>query len=271
MGELTITFSGICGHYTGVVPGVPHRVVMPDASGVHFGMVSTPGGNAGLPMAYCLLPHQVIWMTGPVDNPDQRPNFLAPSRLRVVNAVDSKMDYMSSYCETVPRISDYVPRFNYSRDVVLGGRAAAYFDIFGGTVTALTSCKGVVTVLITMETEGAPVLGVTPFALDGSSVKEQSITLESNELTIANSDIETQNEDKTFDFLLHYLAAEEGLPLVLRQATPGMGDVPKGQSWHDMADALRGLACVVEHHGPGGSESTPPRVMNASCSDSRYP
>lgn len=288
MAELKITFKGICGHYTGVVPGVPHRIVMPDASGVHFGTVRCPGENAGMPLAYCLLPHRVMWWTGPDENPYQWDDALAPSRLRIVNAVtDRKLEYESCY-ETVPRISDYVPRFKYSRDVVLGGHAALYFDVFGGRVRAHTDKNGMVTVEITMETDGPAVLGVTPFALNGHPDEdgvyknigepEQQIPLESTELTVANSDIDTRDEDKTLDFLLHYLAAESGIPALLEKATPGLGDHAKSQTSVDMATALRGLACVIERHGPGGAGSTGeagggarPRVMNASCSDSRYP
>ena len=288
MAELKITFKGICGHYTGVVPGVPHRVVMPDASGVHFGTVICPTENGGMEMTYCLLPHQVMWWTGHDEAPDKGDYVLVPSRLRIVNAVaDRKLTYESSYV-SVSRISDFVPRFNYSRDVVLGGHAAAYFDVFGGTVRAHTDKNRMITVEITMETDGPPVLGVTPFALNGHpdecgvykniGVPELEIPLENTRLSVANSDIDARDEDKTFDFLLHYLAAEDGIPALLQKATPGLGHHAKSQSSRDMAAALRGLAEVVEKHGPGGAGSTGevkadvlPRVMNASCSDTRYP
>lgn len=267
MAELKITFKGICGHYTGVVPGVPHRVVMPDASSVRFGMVRCPDGNLGLPMAYCLLPHQVMWST-----PDTQTTLLAPARMRVVNATaDRIMDYRSSYAETVPPISDYVPRFNYSREVVLAGRAAAYFDVFGGKVTASPTSTGAVTVQIEIETDGDPVFGLMPFGLNGFNAKEEKHTFPSGtKLTVANSDIDQCDEDKPFDFLLHYLAAEEGIPALLQKATPGLGDFPKSQDWQEMATALRGLACVIEKHGPR-CEGTGFGVMNASCSDTRYP
>src|SRR4051794_17779785 len=47
MGSVVITFRGTCTHFRGVVPGVPHRVVLPNGNATRFGSVTFAGPVTG--------------------------------------------------------------------------------------------------------------------------------------------------------------------------------------------------------------------------------
>ncbi|MCU1231994.1 MAG: hypothetical protein JWO97_4878 [Acidobacteria bacterium] len=265
---LTINFLGICGHYRDVVPGLPHRVVLPNASQIHIGLL-----NVGLEqeVPYYLLPHYVMLRAGSI--PLTVPGIAkygwvySSVRLQVLNAVDQPLSYDSSYYETRP-IEDFVPRFEYSQEVVLGGRAAAYFDVHGGVVSSSRGAGGAGYTTIAIQTDGKPKLGLTPF----DSTTTVAIEIEDT-LTVGNVDFDSNNEDGPFDFLLHYLAAERGIPRTLSFPTPGMGAKPPRKTPCEIADALRAFAGCMETGSPSFNQMRriTPDVHFESCSDTRYP
>jgi hypothetical protein len=55
MALLKIHFRGICVHFRHLVPAIPHRVVLPNATALRFGLVDMPGASRTLP--YVLAPH----------------------------------------------------------------------------------------------------------------------------------------------------------------------------------------------------------------------
>jgi hypothetical protein len=279
---LTITFKGICSHYTDVVPGVRHRVVMPNASQVRMGLV-TLGGVP--PMAYYLLPHYVSLFTGlPRDEtplPDVegivRDGYIYSSaRLYVANASANQEPNVDAWKGT-PCIVDYVPDFKLSNEVVMGGRAVAYFDIDGGVFTALQEPPrpdGAFYTTVAIQTDGPPMLALTPFGSREFPARTVTVPV-GNTLTVANADWDTTDEDRPFDFLLHYLGAERGIPEALSAPTPGLfGGVSSPLDVEKIQTALTNLGAVIasghpSSHPAGGARCAV--VLTTSCSDTKYP
>jgi hypothetical protein len=277
---LTINFHGICVHFKDVVPGVAHRVVLPDAMPVRFGVVSSLLTASGEPAksSYYLLPHYAFFRTKPVSEIKGRQlaMVLMGSHLRLVNASAGQyMQYSASSFETYA-LRTFAPRMTYSQDVVHGGRAACYFDLCGGTVFSRQTEGGARYTSIEIETDGPPQIEITPFPGSATSPDKRPVvhTLDTDTFTVGNVDFDSGPEDSAFDFLLNYLVARDGIPEILSRPAPGMPDGPQELSPKRLADALTRLADRI---CPGACLSTEeimhidPDVLTASCSDSNYP
>jgi hypothetical protein len=281
--KVSIQFQGICSHFRGVVPGVPHRVVLPDASAARSGMVIVGNDDAWIP--YALMPHiaAVFLPDLPRDQQLTIPRFMAGGvlldglRIQIANAVDSRMSYDKGY-DQVPAISDYVPNANFSSEVVLGGRAAMYFDFFGGTASLDVRGREM-GMEIVVETEGDPVLLITPFEPreePGESawgethpVRAYRMTVATDRLIVGNFDVCTF-EDPTADFLWHFMTVRGGIPAKLSARPPGaiectdLAAALKAQAEHArlLGQAIEGTLDLA------GVAAMP---FQPSCSDSRYP
>lgn len=274
---LTLTFAGVCAHFSGVVPGVPHRVVLPDASALRFGIVTTPHHVR----RFTVFPHFAMLM-GDVD-PEQLtiPGLMelgliySGVRMQLLNAaVGDGMTYTKSY-ETIPRVRHFEPSYEFSQEVVCGGRAACYFDLYGGKVRSEKGRGGALHVVVELETDGPPQLMITPFTTGGVPSTSTVLTLDVPSLILGNFDIDAHGDDKPYDFLLHYLTAQRGIPQILAVPTPGMIDTPDTPEMTParVARALERLAPLVAAGRPSREEilAMPAFVLNPSCSDSRYP
>ncbi|HYI12083.1 MAG TPA: hypothetical protein VEK57_23725 [Thermoanaerobaculia bacterium] len=274
---LTLIFAGICAHFRDTVPGVPHRVVLPDASSLRFGLLRMADG--GPTATYYLLPHFAILQTGEgeltVPGVMDHGHIYAGARLQVSNAT-GPLTYESrgkeSY-ELTPSIGTFVPLYDYSEDVVFGGRAACYFDVFNGTVSSYVAKGGARNIRIVMETEGPPILTVTSFGSSAAPATPFSLTLKSSELAVANTDLHAPGEDTPFDYLLHYLTAQRSLPQILKQTLPGMGSAFPPPPPADLVQKLQTLAPLIARGHPSREELAliNPDELNPSCSDTRYP
>ncbi|HJQ36214.1 MAG TPA: hypothetical protein VKB93_03655 [Thermoanaerobaculia bacterium] len=281
--KLTIQFAGICTHFRfGVAAGVPHRVVLPDASRLTAGLLSVEESPvlADKPAPYYLLPHYAQLQLNGVnaDVPHgtagagqwvKNGDVLAGIRLQVVNAIEQQMVYDPETIVT-PSLTDYVPGYTFASEVVLSGRASLYFDLYGGTVSTKTAAKGATQTVVTLTTEGRPEVLVTPLAREdrpGRSFRwplgnegDAEVCLNVNNLEVA--DPAPDPERGAFDFLLHYLTARGGIPQSIRKRTPGM---PMVLSNHAMPPA------VVPDVPGSGRTLTPDYEVTPSCSDSQYP
>jgi hypothetical protein len=285
MGTLSLYFHGACTHFRGVVPGVPHRVVLVDAMNIRFGEFAVRNQKSiSKSTLYTLMPHvaQVsdvraehdLTVPGVMDE-----GFLdTGAHFRVVNAVGA-LEYPNDYA-TIPPMTAFVDHYHYSTEVVLGGRAACYFDLFSGV---LSIAKGHLAVDI--RTEGSPILRVTPF--DNNLAARDIVLGDEAVLSISNRDVvgaALGAEGSEEDFLLHFLTDVRGIPRVLTQRPAegtGMRRVEDATndglkelgdaSWQRMTPEDRrklrravtanlSRRDVVNHLG-----------TQASCSDSRYP
>lgn len=283
---LRITFAGICSHFKRVVPGIPHRVVLPNATGLHFGLVGMQQASGF--GSYYLLPHFPVLLV-PGVHPNEGPAvngvidggvIVSGARLEIFNVLDREVHYDDSYYSLVPSIREYVPDYQFSNEVVLGERAAAYFDIFAGKVSGISPSegRGAVSVVVEIETDGPPMLRVTPFGGAGSSAKPTVVTLEAgHDLLVGNIDVDPPNEDAVYDFLLHYLTSSRGIPQMLWETLPGLAafDALPQTSHEQIARALQGLSRTIANHGPTSDQVAAmvdaPLVLGVSCSDSQYP
>ncbi|HEY0143834.1 MAG TPA: hypothetical protein VGF48_23305 [Thermoanaerobaculia bacterium] len=300
--KVSIMFGGICSHFQRVVPGIPHRVVLPNATSVHFGLVRTQNGfvqtekgpvptetKQGSVGSYYLLPHFPVLLVPGVDRSEwptvkgviEGGVISSGARLEIVNALDREVTYDDSYYQFVRSIREFLPDYQFSNEVVLGERAAAYFDLFAGRVYGQPEDggTGATTVVVEIHTDGPPALRVTPFGGLSSEIRH----LTSPYLKVLNTDVDPPNEDASYDFLLHYLTSNRGMPQLLSGASaevlPGLwvddtGALPR-TSHAKIAVALQGLAGTIANNGPTHDQvaamSKPGFVLGPSCSDTRYP
>ena len=292
--KLTIRFAGICTHFlNGVVAGVPHRVVLPYAAKIDGGTLNLSATVAAdsSGASYYLLPHfaqlEVPGATAQIDVPPAAVQDAGPPlidkgdiingvRLQVLNAVDSELLYKKF---EAPRLTDYDPDYSFSSDVVLGGRAACYFDLHVGLVSTIV-VNHATQAVVELETDGPPELLVTPLARSNVPVRSYVLPLpgpaDAAEMTLIVKNLEPAGEAETayqqggaFDFLWHYLTAHGGIPPTVRKMMPGMTPQNfKSATKQELAEALRALATLLEKS---------PRVLikiddvSPSCSDSQYP
>lgn len=284
--KVSIEFQGICSHFRGVVPGVPHRVVLPDASAVRMGGVMIGRDQGWIP--YGLMPH-IAGVVLP-DALDEQPKLTIPGlmalgavldgvRVQIANAIDSEMSYEKGY-DSVPSIRDFVPDANFSSDVVLGGRAAMYCDFFGGVASSESMGKDdAMRTGIVVETDGDPELLITPFRPreqpDQSAwgmtnpVKSYRVKLATDRLIVGNFDT-CPLDDPTADFLWHFTTVRGGIPAKLSARPPGE------VAFSDIAVLGRAQAAHARlmQQARAGTIDLATVAMVAlqpSCSDSRYP
>jgi hypothetical protein len=301
-GSLTLKFSGICTHFRfGVVAGVPHRVVLPDATRLQTGLVALQNEDGSIPppVLYYLTPHfpslKVTKSDVDLTIPgfiDKHGHILSGVRLQVPNAVDGPMNYEN---DDFPGLNDFVEHYNFSSDVVLTGRAACYFDLFSGTLKTLPPIipSGPRRVVITVTTDGPPELLVSPLISLGGPGQSRRIPLgtdDSPDVTLRVRNVEeviegifAAEDHGDFDFLLHYLTARGGIPELIKKKTPGMppGEL-KSVTKERMAQMLNQLSILVNDLGAPPVQSSfgfagfrgrsfTDDDLNASCADSHYP
>jgi len=293
---LDINFRGICTHFhNNVLPAIPHRVVLPQTTALRTGLVTGPSpitnqsNNPADWLFYVLLPHfQYLSMNVPgppltIDGVMDKGLLFTPARMVIANAFVTEISYpqpvteeppnltplVSSFWQ-VPSVRDFVPHYSYSTDVVMGGRTSAYFDLFGGVITAFLNGQEII-VNAQVITNGPPMLRVTPLATTDQPVPEAVIPLTNDPpalhtvLTVGNSGVSCI--DERFDFLLHYLTSETGLPRALTQPLPGMINTLDPVE-PDVKKILKTLEELIKSKFRPNIEDID---LQASCSDSRYP
>lgn len=286
---LRIETHGICTHFTrGVVSGVPHRVVLPNATHIQAQRIAVADGS---PVLYYLTPHfaQLDVPGGPeltIEGVLRYGDFLTGARLQVINCIDQRIEYG---LDQAPNLSEFDPHYTISDDVVLQGRAACYFDVYGGVVTynppPKTRPDGAGFFSIDLCTDGPPELLVTPLSqwsgnsqdsyrqrLGESTDRSAPVMLKVLNVELAR-EIPAEQELGSFDFLLHYLTARGGIPDWIKARTPGMHKDLKSVEAARMAQALRELATAVAGASAGETrrELMHTELLTSSCAASQYP
>ena len=265
--QVTVEFRGISTHFRDTVPGVPHRVVLPRSSVWSPGFIHWP--DLAEPILYFLPPHfsYVYCKDGREGEPRhlKGPGVLKSwihggVRLQIANAIGGPLEYEASFDQDVPRVATFVPDYRYSEDVVLGGRAECYFDVFCGKVRSYRHVNAARTT-ITMDTEGPPRLQITPL---GPSAGVPLANVPVLPYVVAgNSSQDTT--DASLDFLWHLLTCRQGIPEELARLPYGAGPAPGLQ---------RGAHHVVKLEVPY-RDVLPWEIgdieTDASCSNSQYP
>ncbi|HEY6213302.1 MAG TPA: hypothetical protein VIW45_13515 [Vicinamibacterales bacterium] len=275
--QVTITFNGVCAHFIGVVPGVPHRVVLPQTTLSYIGRMMLPGQD-GM-KCFTLAPHHaVVANGGSKEKINAFPGVIDDMiytgvRMQIINACDEDLRYgdptqNDTSIPDVPHIADYVDQYRYSENVVLGGRAKCYFDVFRGVVQSETLDKGAIRTLITMKTDGPPLLQITPLARSNDASQPWFVDVPvSDQLYVSNANGDCVDEGR-FDFLWHFLTDQASLPLQLTKPLPGFD--AKECDPAKLAESYRKLLST------GGVPDMPASDLaiietSASCSNSQYP
>lgn len=263
--KLTVRFQGICVHFRGTVPGVPHRVVLPDADQLRRGLV-----KVGVEMqTYEIGPHFPLLLATQGDTmclnmpPYVDGNaVMSGVRLEIVNAVNP-LHYDDDFEKYVLPLTRYVPAYRPSSDVVFSGRAMAYFDVFNGKVGIKPNGEAAHT-MIEFLTSGKPRLRITPLVGDPGATDPLVVTteLDTEELTVANFGTSC-GKTSEFDFLLNYLTADTGLPLDVTS------DFPL-ETLVSTADAAP-MSISERFARPTAAGLTADFGTTLACSDSRYP
>jgi hypothetical protein len=265
--EVTIEFRGICTHFSNTVPGIAHRVVLPQADGVLLGLIDVGGQLTpyGLPPHACYIyscsPNAV-----PIDGPGIVLGWIvAGVRLQIANAIRSEnIDHLG--LGRIPRLREFAFNYRYSNDVVLGGRARCYFDLSHGSVGVGEQGKALHGVAV-VATDGPPCLRIEPFA--GGPPLEVRV---GPRLIVGNSSLCCK--DASLDFLLHLLTAEGGIPQQLPREPYGFAP---GKA---VASPKRLIKCVgdlLDLEYPGHLTKSAEEVFgdlnetDPSCSNSQWP
>jgi hypothetical protein len=306
MGTLTVTLAGICCQFhDGVVPGVQHRTVFPNALGIQLGVIKLPPDQT--PTSYYLMPH-LAFVTNDLDptDPDFWHTILYGARLTIDNA--SRQDY--AYDNGAFPLTRYVEEFEPSHDVVFAENAdaMAHFDFAGGrfekkTLTTASGDGAQYTVATVQTDDDTPLLRIQPFNWSPMSPFPEPIPIHTKRLVVTNLDYLTAAEDTDYDFLLNYLVGRGGIPKALILGTPGL-DNPSLLTMQDLGGMLQQLGTKIANNGQAdgltrifpsldivGKDGQPDRLVqrhaagfgvtvdmlrapvpaNQSCSDSQYP
>jgi len=315
MGRVDVTFVGVCTHFLDTVPGVPHRVVLPDASAFRFGItmivpdLDPDLGEESTPnrATYYAMPHfSILRMQRPdvqktlqIQGVMENGNVFSGVRLEIPNAIGTGVTYQSPF-HSIERLTSYVEHYNYSQEVVLGGQAGIYFDLFSASVTAWPHQDDAIEAVASIETDGPPELLATPFF--GGSPHRFSLLGPGDDpeapvgLWVANQGMDCFTPESGFDFLLHYLTNRTGIPRRLTRRTPGMSRDPKPFSQAELVEGaaalttfdfprtfdtspcftLDGVRLMRTSHQPGGgylieTSTGAVLIVSVACSNSQYP
>jgi hypothetical protein len=291
--SLNVQFAGICTHFTrGTVAGVPHRVVLPDATNILTGALSIKDREPQ-EITYYLTPHFPVLASEGHDLtvPGLILNGAIQSgvRLQVINARGDGMGYTGQ--KRVPKLTVFDPHYTFSDDVVVHGRAFCYFDFYSGSFVATppspTNPLGPVQVRITVETDGPPELLVTSLGRSAEPVRSYRLSLatangEPGEITLMVKNLEfpievaSEQSGGVYDYLLHFLTARGGIPRRLETHPPGVPDGPlPSATGAEIGKALEAMGCELVNASTPPSDR--PRLqihrdfLTPSCSDSQYP
>jgi hypothetical protein len=292
MGSVTVVFQGVCVHFkNGVAAGVPHRVVLPNATSIMAGLLTVESLAMPEPVTYYLIPHFPQIELSPPNEPLTIPNLMTDGdifsgvRLQIANAVHGEMTYDGE----VIRLTDYDPDYIFSSDVVVNGNALCYFDFFGGRFVAGTETEGSIYASISVETDGSPMLLATALASTSTAAVTIPLTPTGQPepadviLTVKNLEpaslykLGVDQQNGSYDLLLSYLTARGGIPQSIVKPTPGM-------SLPLISATNAEIGVVLEKMGNLLINGNPTQVANyirrklmphdqvtPSCSDTQYP
>jgi hypothetical protein len=298
MGHLTITFAGVCTHFTAlqaIDPGLPpHRVVLPHIGDFRFGTCRTAWQTAQPSIDYYLQPHFATISTRAAGTPlldavtptvgdfTLEGYFYSSALIEVANPSNTPGNALTRddwFTDPTYSLSKYVSDYAMSEDVVISGRAMCYLDLrYGHLSSPKPGTDNAAYVVAEIDTDGAPVLTFTHMNGDGPGA---ALTLdEFAEVQVSNLEYDASSidGDTPFDFIQHYVTAKRGMPPALLTQLPGMSpEIRQDPSMTAaIANALNSLASAIRTAGqvrptPDSIRRLDGADLNPSCSDSHYP
>jgi hypothetical protein len=259
-GSLEVIFSGVSTHFrNGIVAGIKHRAVLPAASGFLVDSVYIDGFKD--PFLYYLNPHfaQIELHDKKVKVDLAVPGLLTKNghvlsgvRLQIGNGIPPKHAYETRDV-SMNKLITYYPSYEYSADVVVGGRAACYFDFDYGAAKWYPATKKHRAPRFSMvvETDGPPWLLATPLNVTADAPSFKKLPLGgARHVKLYVKNLESPLEERLdqnsgqFDFLLHFLTSRGGIPKRIVATTPGL-DNPRSTDPAQIGIALRRLGDLL--------------------------
>jgi hypothetical protein len=217
MTTIRINFQGVAVHLVGVIPGVPCRVVFPDATASY------------LYEGHVLDRHftSIIWESADVkgEEPWFRQHF------SVGDPVTGQKFQLDPSMAGLYYLPKWVPNLQLSSEVIYAGRTALYFDIFYGVLSAHKMKHGALftSLVVDVEDEQPPWLVRVPFQyasvdFEPNPSTPEQWTLPSNEISIVN--MGKGCHDSKLDFALNFLVTRGGIPKDLKDLPGQNGPTP---------------------------------------------
>jgi hypothetical protein len=213
---------GVAVHLVGVIPGVPCRVVMPDATASY------------IYEGHILDRHftSLQWVDPTTSEQIKIPYFR--HHVTVGDPVIDQDFQLDQSMAGLYQLTHWVPNLQLSSEVIYAGRAAIYFDIFYGklSVHQLNAPAGALYTRLTIETEedDPPTLITVPFhyaSVDFEPMpplpKPWVFPAGVDEVSFVNMGDSCNESD--YDFALNFLVTRGGIPRGL-QDLPGAPVVP---------------------------------------------
>ncbi len=250
MPTIQIFFNGVAVHLIGAVPGVPCRVVLPDATASylyedsvldrHFTSLqwNSPDGT------HNAVPFFREYFT--VGNPMQQDFKLDPSMACLYH------------------LDNWVPNLQLSSEVIYSGRTALYFDIFYGTLAChQMQPSGALYTSLTVDTVDDPYLIRVPFHyasfdFDPTPPTPQPWPFPPGVSAISVTNMGDGCKGSKDDFALSFLVTRGGIPKGLKDL-PGQGTAPPP------------TPCVYASHNAGLIPTKVLDALSAACSASSFP
>ena len=252
MTTIRINFQGVAVHLVGVIPGVPCRVVFPDATASYL------YEDEVLDRHFT----SITWESPDINN--HEPWFR--QHFSVGDPVTEQPFQLDSSMVCLYPLPQWVPNLQLSSEVIYAGRAALYFDIFYGKLSVHRMEHGALftSLEVEVEDEQPPWLLRVPFHYASvdfgptpSTPAQWKLPEGVDEISIVNMG-KGCNESK-LDFALSFLVTRGGIPRDLK-------DLP-GQNGPTPPPCAANLA-------PHSAKAVPRIVLDAlsqSCSASWFP
>lgn len=229
MPTVQIYFYGVAVHLIGVIPGVPCRIVMPDATASY--LYST--GEECLKDTVELDRH-FTFMEWEDPTGWQHEKFYR-ERMMIGNPDTSKDFKLDPSMGWIYHLPNWIPNLQLSSEVIYAGRTALYFDVLYGTLAAhRNTVNGPVYTSLTVETEEGepPQLLRVPFHYASYDFDPQPPdVIEWNDmpsvLHISNSGKGCSDPKNCYDFALSFLVTRGGIPCGMKDLPGANGGPPK--------------------------------------------
>lgn len=262
MPTVQIYFYGVAVHLIGVIPGVPCRIVMPDATASYLYSSSDTDCQEDLHE----LDRHFTTMSWDTPKGPETERFYR-ERMMIGNPDTTKDFKLDPSMGWIYHLPNWVPNLQLSSEVIYAGRTALYFDILYGTLAAhRPNPKGPVFTSLTVETEEGedPQLLRIPFHYASYDFDPQPPdVIEWNDmprvLHISNSGKGCSDPNNCYDFALSFLVTRGGMPCGLKDLPGARGGAPR--AWKN-----------AKYKKP--RVAAPQRIMDslsAACSASSFP
>jgi hypothetical protein len=250
MPTIQIFFQGVAVHLIGAIPGVPCRVVLPDATASYLYEDTV------------LDRHFTSFQWESPDGTHNRVPFFR-EYFTVGNPAAGQDFKLDPSMACLYHLDNWVPNLQLSSEVIYAGRTALYFDIFYGTLACHRMEKGALFTSLTIDTVDDPYLIEVPFHyasfdFDPTPPTPKPWPFPSGVNAISVTNMGDGCPEGKNDFALSFLVTRGGIPKGLKDL-PGQDPGPPP------------TLCVFAPHDASLIPNKVLDALSAACSASSFP